>query len=90
MQYVTLGKTGLQVSRLGLGGIPIQKADVKRAKELLERMVQKGMNYIDSARGYTVSEDYLGQALEGLRGQIRSGDQKVWPEQSRLCSRTLR
>ncbi len=42
MQYVTLGKTGLQVSRLGLGGIPIQKADVKRAKELLERMVQKG------------------------------------------------
>ena len=56
MQYVTLGKTGLQVSRLGLGGIPIQKADVKRAKELLGRMVQKGMNYIDSARGYTVSE----------------------------------
>ena len=70
MQYVTLGKTGLQVSRLGLGGIPIQKADVKRAKELLERMVQKGMNYIDSARGYTVSEDYLGQALEGLRDKF--------------------
>ena len=29
MEYVTLGKTGLRVSRMGLGGIPIQKIDAE-------------------------------------------------------------
>ena len=56
MQYTTLGKTGLKVSRLGFGGIPIQKTDAATTKKLIESMVEKGINYIDTAR-----EKYLRQ-----------------------------
>ncbi len=67
MEYRTLGKTGLRVSRLGLGGIPIQRIDAQGTRELLRIMMAEGINYIDTARGYTVSEEYLGYALEGIR-----------------------
>ena len=67
MQYVTLGKTGLSVSRMGFGGIPIQRIDAEGTKALVRRMAEAGVNYIDTARAYTVSEEYLGFALEGLR-----------------------
>ena len=70
MEYRTLGKTGLQISRLGFGGIPIQKVDAKVTRALVEEMIEKGINYIDTARGYTVSEEYLGEALEGVRDKF--------------------
>lgn len=70
MEYITLGKTGLQISRLGLGGIPIQRADAAAAKTLIQAMAEEGINYIDTARGYTVSESYLGEALEGVRDKF--------------------
>ncbi len=70
MEYITLGKTGLQVSRLGFGGIPIQRVDAATTKELIRSMAEKGINFIDTARGYTVSEGYLGEALEGLRDKF--------------------
>ena len=67
MEYRVLGKTGLNISRLGLGGIPIQKIDAQGTKELLRKLMREGGNFIDTARGYTVSEEYLGFALEGAR-----------------------
>ena len=70
MEYRTLGKTGLKISRLGFGGIPIQKVDAVAKKQLIHAMIEKGMNYIDTARGYTVSESYLGEALEGVRDKF--------------------
>lgn len=70
MNYVTLGKTGLRVSRVGLGGIPIQKSNAGEVRKLLETLAEKGVNYIDSARGYTVSEEFLGEALEGMRDRF--------------------
>ena len=70
MEYVTLGKTGLKISRLGFGGIPIQRVDAAVTKELAKAMVEKGINYIDTARGYTVSESYIGEALEGIRDKF--------------------
>ena len=65
MQYRILGKTGLKVSAVGFGGIPIQRIDARGTRALMERLVEKGVNYIDTARGYTVSESYLGEALSG-------------------------
>ena len=59
MQYVTLGKTGLKISRVGFGGIPIQRIDAEKAKPLIDALIECGINYIDTARGYTVSEDGL-------------------------------
>lgn len=67
MEYRVLGKTGLKVSRMGFGGIPIQRIGESDTRPLMEKLVAEGVNYIDTARGYTVSEAYLGQALEGLR-----------------------
>ena len=67
MEYVTLGKTGLNVSRLGFGGIPIQRIDREGTKLLMQKLLDAGINYIDTARGYTVSEEYLGYGLEGIR-----------------------
>ena len=70
MEYTTLGKTGLRVSRMGFGGIPIQKTDAQVTRALMEELVAHGVNYIDTARGYTVSEAYLGEALCGLRDRF--------------------
>ncbi|MBQ7859416.1 MAG: aldo/keto reductase, partial [Faecalibacterium sp.] len=70
MEYRVLGKTGLQISRMGLGGIPIQRVDAAATKTLIRHLAEAGVNYIDTARGYTVSEEYLGEALEGLRDQF--------------------
>ena len=67
MEYKILGKTGLNISRMGFGGIPIQKIDAEGTKKLMRSLLDAGINYIDTARGYTVSEDYLGFALEGIR-----------------------
>ena len=70
MEYRILGKTGLEISRLGFGGIPIQKIDAESTKALIADLVEAGVNYIDTARGYTVSEEYLGYALEGVRDKF--------------------
>ena len=70
MEYRILGKTGLKVSRMGFGGIPIQRIDAASTAPLIQQLADAGVNYIDTARGYTVSEVYLGQALEGLRDKF--------------------
>lgn len=70
MEYTMLGKTGLRVSRMGFGGIPIQKTDAQVTRALMEELAAHGVNYIDTARGYTVSESYLGEALCGLRDRF--------------------
>ena len=70
MEYVELGKTGLKISRLGFGGIPIQKIDAEGTRKLVLRMAEAGINYIDTARGYTVSEAFLGEALQGVRDKF--------------------
>ena len=67
MQYNVLGKTGLKISKLGFGGIPIQRIDAEGTRKLMHQLKRAGVNYIDTARGYTVSEEYLGYGLEGIR-----------------------
>ena len=67
MEYRILGKTGLKISRMGFGGIPIQRIDAEGTKTVIRQLHAAGVNYIDTARGYTVSEEYLGYALEGIR-----------------------
>lgn len=67
MIYKELGNTGLKVSVIGFGGIPVQRIDANGAKEVLKKAEETGMNFIDTARGYTISENYIGEALEGRR-----------------------
>lgn len=67
MRYKELGKTGLKVSVVGFGGIPIQRINDKEAKDIIISAEENGINFIDTARGYSVSEEYIGKALEGRR-----------------------
>lgn len=62
-----LRKTGLKVSRIGFGGIPIQRGSVENAEKAIFAAMDEGINFIDSARGYTVSEEYIGKALRSHR-----------------------
>ena len=70
MEYTNLGSTGLKVSLLGFGGIPIQRITQEEATALIHKLPEYGVNYIDTARGYTVSEEYLGIAMEGIRDKF--------------------
>ena len=70
VEYRILGKTDLKISRVGLGGIPIQRIDAAGTKVLMQHLMEAGVNFVDSARGYSVSEAYLGEALEGIRDKF--------------------
>ncbi len=69
MKYRTLGKTGLQVSELGLGGLFVSKIGATRdeARRAVWRALELGVNYIDTAPGYLDSEEALGLALQGVQ-----------------------
>lgn len=66
MKTRVLGKTGFEVSIIGFGGIPIQQCDKDQAVDLVKECLDQGINFIDTARGYTVSEEYIGYALKKL------------------------
>lgn len=70
MQLVTLGQTGLVVNKNGFGALPVQRVGKQDAVRLLRRAFENGINYFDTARGYSDSEEKLGAALSGVRGQI--------------------
>ena len=72
MEKRRLGKTNLEVTVVGLGGIPLQRLSEEKAGEIVKAAVDAGINFIDTARGYTVSESYIGAALEkfNLRDRV--------------------
>lgn len=67
LQYKQFGKTGLSVGVLGIGGIPIQRVTVDVAGQVIDAALKAGVNFLDSARGYTDSEEKFGHALKGKR-----------------------
>ena len=67
MQYNILGKTGLSVSVVGFGGIPIQRITKEEARPLMQAVRDAGINYIDTAKAYTVSEEWIGAAIADMR-----------------------
>jgi aryl-alcohol dehydrogenase-like predicted oxidoreductase len=68
MRYRALGKTGLQVSELGMGGLFISSygAERQEARRAVRRALELGVNYVDTAPGYLDSEEVLGFALDGV------------------------
>lgn len=67
METVTLGKTGIEVSKNGFGALPIQRIEKKDAVYLLQKAFYHGINYFDTARGYTDSEEKVGAAFSYIR-----------------------
>lgn len=64
MERMVLGRTGLEVYRLGFGGIPIQRVSETQAVETVLYAVQEGVEFIDTSRAYTTSERRIGLALQ--------------------------
>ena len=65
-----LGKTEMEVSVIGFGGIPLQGISTAEAERVLHHALDKGINFFDSARAYTDSEKKMGKALSGRRDGI--------------------
>ncbi|MCB2191739.1 MAG: aldo/keto reductase [Deltaproteobacteria bacterium] len=70
MKQVPLGETGLMVSEVGFGGIPITRITVDEGVALVRAALDKGITYFDTARMYGDSEVKMGRALEGRRDQV--------------------
>lgn len=70
MEKMKLGRTGLVVSRLGFGGIPIQRDTEEDAISVIKRCLDLGITYIDTANGYTTSEERIGKAVAGRRDKV--------------------
>jgi len=67
LKSVTLGKTGLQVAPVGFGGIPIQRLSEQKAIDVVSHCLDKGVTFVDTANGYSVSEERIGKAIAGRR-----------------------
>jgi predicted aldo/keto reductase-like oxidoreductase len=64
MEKVRLGRTNLIVSKLGWGGIPIQRVGEREAVSVIRAVIEMGVDLLDTARAYTNSEHRIGLALE--------------------------
>ena len=70
MRYVKLGKTGLKISEVGFGGIPIIRLDIDTAVTVLRRAYERGITFYDTANLYRDSEEKIGRAFDGMRKKI--------------------
>ncbi len=65
MKRTRFGRTGLEVSRIAFGGIPIQRLSRREGTRLVSEALDEGINFIDTAHGYGHSEELIGEALLG-------------------------
>ena len=70
MQTVRLGRTNIIVNKNGFGALPIQRVGLDEAVKILRRAYEGGINYFDTARFYTDSEEKIGIALGDVRENI--------------------
>jgi aryl-alcohol dehydrogenase-like predicted oxidoreductase len=74
MQYRTFGKTGLEVSEIGLGTSKrlVEKATVEEGERLVRRALDLGINFIDTALHYGKGEAEVrvGNAIKGRRDEV--------------------
>ncbi|MCY3665684.1 MAG: aldo/keto reductase [Gemmatimonadetes bacterium] len=69
MEKRTLGRTGLEVSVLGIGGLYVSSAGdrgLDEACRAVHHALELGVNYVDTAPNYRDSEEVLGIALKGV------------------------
>jgi aryl-alcohol dehydrogenase-like predicted oxidoreductase len=72
MEYRRLGRTGLKVSVLGLGGSEVGYQDIaqKSVDTIVHRALEAGTNVIDTAECYADSEQLIGRALGKRRREV--------------------
>jgi len=65
-----LGKTNLEVNKIGFGALPIQRRNMNDSIAILNKAYESGIDFYDTARFYTDSEEKLGKAFENVRSEI--------------------
>jgi predicted aldo/keto reductase-like oxidoreductase len=70
MRSIELGDTGLVVSEVGFGGIPIQRLSGHGAVNVVRRCLDLGITFLDTANAYTTSEERIGEAISGRRDDL--------------------
>lgn len=85
-----LGRTGAKVTVLGLGTAPVGEArlDLKVATRIFGEVMDRGVNYIDTARIYGVAEEALGQLVPSRRDRLFLVT-KVWVETAAEAEKSL-
>lgn len=84
MKTVRLGKTGLKVSRIGMGGIPLTRPTEDEAMKVIQRALDLGVNFIDTSVGYGISEERIGKAIAGRRDQVILATKTAYDKTSAL------
>jgi len=69
MKKKVFGKTDLMVTPVAMGGIPIMRLSKKEAVDVVRKVLDMGVNFIDTATGYSDSEEKIGEALKERRRQ---------------------
>jgi predicted aldo/keto reductase-like oxidoreductase len=70
MESVALGNTGLRVSSVGFGGIPITRLGFTEAVGMVQHCFEQGVTFFDTANAYGDSEEKIGHALASVRGKV--------------------
>ena len=70
MEKVILGRTGICVQKNGFGALPVQRVSLNEAKIILRKAYENGIQFFDSARAYSDSEEKIGLALSDVRENI--------------------
>ena len=70
LSTVVLGKTGIEVNKNGFGALPIQRVSMETANKILHKAYDNGINFYDTARYYTDSEEKLGNAFSDIRSKV--------------------
>lgn len=70
MATVRIGNTGIIANKNGFGALPIQRIDSEEAGQILVRAFEGGINFFDTSRAYSDSEEKIGLALSHVRDDI--------------------
>jgi len=88
LRTIDLGQSGLKVSEVGCGGIPIMRVAPKAAKAIILRCFQLGIRFFDTAHVYGDSEEKIGSALEPVRDEVVLAT-KVWAKDAAGAAKEL-
>lgn len=70
MEKRRLGRTNLEVTAISFGGLPMQRCDFAEAAQVLNAALDAGINFVDTARAYTDSEEKIGRAISARRQEF--------------------
>ncbi|MEN6567281.1 MAG: aldo/keto reductase [Veillonellales bacterium] len=69
MEKRKLGRTGMEVTVVSFGALPLQRCTMEEAGPVLHKVLDSGINFVDTARAYTDSETKIGKHISSRRSE---------------------